>query len=514
MPVSKDQLLLPKQLNDYLDKVHRMSVRGLPTRRNFNDFTYAEKRKKLLSTCATIICLLRNNQRHAISYILSEHNEIKSIKTTKHYIEAAFRFLIDNKLIKRTRWYQHKTYDGNNHVLTRTCKQYYENETTFYLDFKVIDHLISRTQVIQTPDDLSRICKLKDEYFENMNYHTEWRKILPKGNETNEFIHALQHLEKNRYIFNRLKAITLDKWEKHHPFWIPASRFDTRYYPLITGRLQSKPHLYIGKDLLKYLRPVEDPNLEKGSMISLDFSQQELRLLGYHSKDSILFNLCKKPDSVFDELLNRINYTDLKTYEKLAIYSYIYGSTGRAIFEKMTADYNKELKELSEWTPRYEYMQLTGDFFKKAVGFIKALEHLLPEVKSYQKSITDEYKNTNMITAPGGITRYFDPNDMIREKIQPDGSVKTTRNHNIFRQTALSHFIQGAGAYLTRLIVTESKHLKYSRLFLPVHDGFIYYVKDRLNTQRAEKEATDMMLDCANKVAPDVLMPVKLEWQV
>ena len=73
----------------------------------------------------------------------------------------------------------------------------------------------------------------------------------------------------------------------------------------------------------------------------------------------------------------------------------------------------------------------------------------------------------------------------------------------------LSHTIQGAGATIARKIITKSPKLNFSRLFMPIHDGFIFYTVN--DVDMAIREATKLMGKCAREVV-DIEMPLKLEW--
>ena len=65
--------------------------------------------------------------------------------------------------------------------------------------------------------------------------------------------------------------------------------------------------------------------------------------------------------------------------------------------------------------------------------------------------------------------------------------------------------IQGEGAQITRDIVTKSSGLGFSRLHIPIHDGFVFY-SDK-NVDLAVSEATQLMKDCSG-----IDIPVKMEW--
>ncbi|MBT5270198.1 MAG: hypothetical protein HOL70_12245 [Candidatus Marinimicrobia bacterium] len=107
------------------------------------------------------------------------------------------------------------------------------------------------------------------------------------------------------------------------------------------------------------------------------------------------------------------------------------------------------------------------------------------------------------ITAPGGFIRYVNPEEDLTKK----ETIKT----NKARQIPLSHIIQGTGAYLARTIIAKSINMKYGRLHMPIHDGFVFYCKKNLFSE-ALQEAQNLLTSVARIIVPQVEMPHKIEW--
>ena len=128
---------------------------------------------------------------------------------------------------------------------------------------------------------------------------------------------------------------------------------------------------------------------------------------------------------------------------------------------------------------------------------------MYPEIKRFQRKIEQELQSKGHIKAPGGVVRVAGDDDGI--------TTKNKVNKNYAHRTALSHYIQGGGATVTRHIVTESVNLKHCRLHIPIHDGFVFYTTGDIDL--AVQEAELMMKECASKVAGDINMPVKMEWK-
>ena len=145
-------------------------------------------------------------------------------------------------------------------------------------------------------------------------------------------------------------------------------------------------------------------------------------------------------------------------------------------------------------------MDIANSLAKK---LLEEIDKMYPEIKNFQRIIERELIKTGMITAPGGVIRCA----------SNDGGLTLMNivNKNYARRTALSHYIQGAGATITRHIVARAVDLKHCRLHIPIHDGFVFYATGDL--ELAIQEAENLMRDCAALVCGETNMPVKMEWK-
>lgn len=351
-----------------------------------------------------------------------------------------------------------------------------------------------------------------------------WKNILSTGEqykETDKFMKSLDKLEQQEYFIARISAYKDGLWKADDKLsHLPSYPFRIFYYPLTSGRLQPTPHVYGTKVLRPYLRPSSDIELRNSKLISLDFSKQELRLLTYFSQDDILLNLCNEPD-FFDQLLQKVEVTEfeellreqnvssekIKKHKKGAMYSYIYGSQGYNLAKKLFDEYINNF-DWDKYT-KNEISKKGKEYHKTARNFIGTLEDRLEGVKQYRLEKMVEFRVRGYAEAPGGVRRY----------IRNDEDYYKSRNKDdYFRQKGLSQFIQGAGAYIARKIIIKSEEADRYNMFLPVHDGFIFYVSNRFDLDEVKEEIKNMMEDCAEDVisdyySGDISMPVTEEWR-
>jgi len=323
------------------------------------------------------------------------------------------------------------------------------------------------------------------------SYYCDWERILPESNDTITFISSLAKLENNTVFFDRKTALEEYYRGNIKPKGaMPAyGKTALKYYPLKTGRLQSDPHAYLGKALVPFITPAEDKKLKYGTLFSLDFSSQELRLLASFTGNGQLQRDVKYEDDLFDIIYYRLPQylKDVMKNIKSHFYAITYGSNGQSL-----------TKDLHEKTgaPINIANSLAQSFFRE-------IDRMYPEIKRFQRKIEQELQSKGHIKAPGGVVRVAGDDDGI--------TTKNKVNKNYAHRTALSHYIQGGGATVTRHIVTESVNLKHCRLHIPIHDGFVFYTTGDIDL--AVQEAELMMKECASKVAGDINMPVKMEWK-
>ena len=239
-------------------------------------------------------------------------------------------------------------------------------------------------------------------------------------------------------------------------------------------------------------------------------------MLTNFSKDPTLVRLSKEED-FFDKLIKEVKATDYeeelkkmnvperkyKQHKKAAMYSYIYGSEGYSLSQNLFQAYIKQ----SNWdkcnsrTGRNKQLSEKGKIFHDAAkSFVETLINALPEVAELRSYKSEEFKNQGFLEAPGGVRRYT----------HSDPAFKSMSQEDYFRRISLSHFIQGAGAYIARKIVVKSFDMDYSDLFLPIHDGFIFRTSKGFN--EAIDEASKLMMEAANEVV-DIEMPVAEEFR-
>ena len=314
------------------------------------------------------------------------------------------------------------------------------------------------------------------------NYENYWRYILPAGSGTDNFINSLAQLEANSVHFDRESAMNAffagDTDPKTYmPHYYKAQ---LGYYPLKTGRLQSNPHVYLGKALVPFITPFDDKDLKKGTIYCLDYRSQELCLLadkvGGRLKDDI-----ELPGNIFNIIHSQLSLLlqDTIGSVKQPMYAMTYGSNGRAMAKELTA----------QGVPFDIALDIANDFHKE-------INILYPEIGQYQREITNQFVQSGSLTNVGGVTRYPECGDLTNS-----GRI----NRSFANRVALSHMIQGEGAQITRDIVTKSSGLGFSRLHIPIHDGFVFY-SDK-NIDLAVSEATQLMKDCSG-----IDIPVKMEW--
>jgi len=409
-------------------------------------------------------------------------------KVSRNCVHRELTRLIKEGYIDRVYCGSYQSRKASSYRLTRKYQVLFKQSGLYYHSLSdIFNRKGSFTNEDQTIQSLpTGQCSTAD------SYHDAWRGMLPESADTDQFIAALKGLEDNQLCFRRLDALreadSLNGLHTTYP--LKQSEFNVAYRPIATGRLQSVPHTYIGKDLSQFLRPAEDPGLRKGFLFSLDYGQQELRLLAHFCQDSVLLQYANDSGNMFNQMIGQFHmHKSIKECGKQAIYSFIYGSDGWALKEA--------LDKLHGFNPKHlEYARTFG----------KELRRLFPCIEYFQHDLESGLYQDGFITAPGGVVRIANA--------EPDAITKKGAvSKKWVRRIALSHAIQGSGAWITRKVVAAAVNLKRSRLFMPVHDGFIFYSQSD-KPREAVLEATRLMESCAKEVAPYVLFPVKLEWKV
>jgi len=413
-------------------------------------------------------------------------------------IAGGYRYLSRRKAIELIQMYGHQTSEHK----VRTAIQelidmgwIYEVEKGYYCDriaskYNVTDkfkHVCLNSRQFYSSISAYRNNKPikweKDAIISAPSYEQQWRSILPADQYTDEFISSLLELENHQVHFDRESAFNayyngITDPKNYMPHYYRAQ---LGYYPLKTGRLQSKPHVYLGKALVPFITPLHDKALKQGTLFSLDYRSQELRIVGNMTEGRLMDDL-NQQDDIFGHIHSQLSplLQDTISSVKQPIYAMTYGSTGRSMADEL----------VKQGAPRDTALSLANDFINEFNG-------LYPEIKQLQKDSANTFVKEGKLTAPGGVTRHPDQGNLTKK-----GKVKKSYANRV----ALSHMVQGKGAKITRDVVTKSPRLGFSRLHIPIHDGFVFYTEN--NVDLAISEATQLMADCA-----EIDIPVKLEWK-
>jgi len=322
------------------------------------------------------------------------------------------------------------------------------------------------------------------------NYHCEWLEKDPGNSEFQGFMQGLRHIENIEFHELKLHALaTLDKAKKastirNHP----ACDFHLAYKPAKSGRLIVQPHITLGSSFLKRMRPAFDVNLQAGTIVYLDYSTQEIRLLAHYSQDPAMLDLVQNEPNLNKYFQQQIFGGVDKGLSKRYRSAWSYGSEGGGKLIEQTRDYLRE-------------HNIQASPIKFARHYFDILDQHFPRVYEYRETIASQWISDGFLIAPGGIRR--DIGDDVRKK---DG----TPNQGKILRKGLSHITQGAGAWIARRIVAAAPHLHYAKLLIPVHDGFVFYLPNECLSD-AYQEACTVMSVSTKGVVP-FEMPFKLEW--
>jgi len=468
--ISKHDVILPAEIASFGSPCHRAHGAG----------SFA---------AAVVLGVLANGGFFAsVRQVQKWVKQVAHKKVSRNCVHRTILRLMDEGYIERIYRGSYKARKASIYRLTSKYQMLLQTSDLFYHSLSDI-----RDQKNCFSSEDQRIKQLTNpEFTVAVNHHQDWKSLLPKSTETDQFITSLRILETYQISFRRLDALTNAHSLSglHQTYPLKHGNFQISYKPLATGRLQGVPHTYIGKDLSRFIRPAEDPNLENGFLFSLDYSQQELRLLAYYCKDSTMLKYANDTQNMFNQMIGQFQmHTSIRACRKHAVYSFIYGSDGWALKEALDKEYGFNPKHL-------EYARVFGS----------ELRRLYPSITNFQHSLERGLIDSRSLVAPGGVMRTAEFED---RAITKKGKV----SKKWARRTALSHFIQGAGAWIARKVVTAEANLRESRLFMPVHDGFIFYSQSNDPT-KAIIEAQGLLESCAKEIAPHILIPSKLEWSI
>ena len=428
--------------------------------------------------------LLQGNEL-GLDYLVKQFGIYGKNRVGRSSIQRMLMLLTDQGLIKVDIWGNRFDHRANHYVPTATGHDLIRTSTKAYWSFG--DFKRSRNTA-RVGDSIFT----EGTWSEYQPFVHDWLNFLPNNPETHSFIEGLLHLESNDLYFNRLKALQMKGAPQRLRQLknIPNNRFRAHYRPLRSGRLQSVPHMFIGKELVPFILPANDPYLSDGILFSLDYNSQELRILASMlSEASPIRQWACNPNNKFAELLNIYKIDLSPDLWKGFMYSFLYGSNGSALADQLSYDEVQNLGYYSKW--------------KAARAIVSDFKAKVPEVTELRDHFTNVFFQDYAITAPGGFIRYVNPEEDITKK----ETIKT----NKARQIPLSHIIQGTGAYLARTIIAKSINMKYGRLHMPIHDGFVFYCKKNLFSE-ALQEAQNLLTSVARIIVPQVEMPHKIEW--
>jgi len=428
--------------------------------------------------------LLQGNEL-GLDYLVKQFGIYGKNRVGRSSIQRMLMLLTDQGLIKVDIWGNRFDHRANHYVPTATGHDLIRTSTKAYWSFG--DFKRSRNTA-RVGDSIFT----EGTWSEYQPFVHDWLNFLPNNPETHSFIEGLLHLESNDLYFNRLKALQMKGAPQRLRQLknIPNNRFRAHYRPLRSGRLQSVPHMFIGKELVPFILPANDPYLSDGILFSLDYNSQELRILASMlSEASPIRQWACNPNNKFAELLNIYKIDLSPDLWKGFMYSFLYGSNGSALAYQLSYDEVQNLGYYSKW--------------KAARAIVSDFKAKVPEVTELRDHFTNVFFQDYAITAPGGFIRYVNPEEDLTKK----ETIKT----NKARQIPLSHIIQGTGAYLARTIIAKSINMKYGRLHMPIHDGFVFYCKKNLFSE-ALQEAQNLLTSVARIIVPQVEMPHKIEW--
>ncbi len=191
---------------------------------------------------------------------------------------------------------------------------------------------------------------------------------------------------------------------------------------------------------------------ENNYLVSLDYSQIELRLLAHFSQDSTLINAFKQNKDIHLETATKIfgeeKAKEMRNVAKSINFGLIYGMGARKLAETINVS-NKEAKD-----------------------FIEKYFASFPTVKQYLNKQKELVKQQGYVQTLLGRRRFFD-----------FGSVNSFMASN-FEREAVNTIFQGSAADLIKLAMIEIEKLNNNDMILQIHDELIF---DTSNFQNIEK---------------------------
>jgi len=253
-----------------------------------------------------------------------------------------------------------------------------------------------------------------------------------------------------------------------------------------TGRLSSSnPNLQnipIRTELGRRIRRSFIAGDKNSSLVSADYSQIELRMLGHMSSDEILIDAFEKDQD-------------------------IHSRTAMEIFDAQAQDVTSAMRGTGK-TLNFALVYQQGAFAtaqdlgisnKEAQAFIDKYFSRYPRVKNFLTNTIEEARRNGHVTTLWGRKRYFqrlnDPNNMMRRADE---------------RAACNAPIQGSAADLIKLAMIElDRRLRESnlkaKLILQVHDELVLEVPDE-----EIEEVKKLVVDCMQMNQP-LKVPLKVD---
>ncbi|QOJ86258.1 DNA polymerase [Candidatus Riesia pediculicola] len=255
-----------------------------------------------------------------------------------------------------------------------------------------------------------------------------------------------------------------------------TNRVHTSYFQSVvsTGRLSSRnPNLQNipiknkeGREIRRFFTASDGFQI-----VSLDYSQIELRVLAHCSKDENLIRLFKKDQDVhiitaqeiFEIKKDKIS-TVHRRIAKMVNFGLIYGITPMGLSNRLGISLEKAK----------DYMNL---YFKKYPSALLLIKKIKQFVKLY-----------GYIDTLNGRKIYFQRKD------------KSFSKRNILKE-AVNAFIQGTSADIVKMAMIKiddwiENHSKHVRMLLQIHDELIFEIKDTLSSKysRSIKEMMENVI--------------------
>ncbi len=233
-----------------------------------------------------------------------------------------------------------------------------------------------------------------------------------------------------------------------------------------TGRLSSKePNLQNIPVKTELGREIRNGFISKEgySLIGIDYSQIELRLLAHYSQDKDLL-----------EAFN--NDLDIHRQTALKLFGEAEADSKRNIAKSINFGllYGMGPKKLSE---------TIGISQSEAKGYIQSYFEAFSTVKTYLRSIVDSSKEVGYVQTLLGRRRYFDWDNANGMQVP------------MFERESVNTLFQGSAADLIKLSMNKIKNElcdESSKLLLQIHDELIFEVKDE-EAERFAKKAKEIM---------------------